>query len=137
VGFNYRMPNVNAAIGCGQLEQLPGFLERKRTLAQRYAQAFADVPGVRVFTEPRRSRSNYWLNAVLLDRPDVAARDVVLKALNDAGFQSRPIWRPMHQLPMYRDCPHMDLSVTEDLGARVINIPSSATLAAIAPMTGE
>jgi perosamine synthetase len=128
VGFNYRMPNINAAIGCGQLEQLPGFLERKRKLAQRYVEAFAYVPGVSVFTEPPNSKSNYWLNAVLLDRPDQAARDATLKALNDAGFQSRPIWRPMHQLTMYRDCPRMDLSVTEDLGARVINIPSSATL---------
>lgn len=128
VGFNYRMPNINAAIGCGQVEQLPGFLERKRKLAIRYTEAFSDMPGVSVFVEPPNSQSNYWLNAILLDRPDHAVRDTILKALNDAGFQSRPIWRPMHQLTMYRDCPRMDLSVTEDLGARVINIPSSATL---------
>ena len=128
VGYNYRMPNVNAAIGCGQLERLPEFLERKRRLAERYMRAFSDVPGVRVFTEPERSRSNYWLNTLVLDRADMAARDVLLSALNEAGLQSRPVWRPMHQLPMYAQCPRMDLGVTNDLAPRVINVPSSATL---------
>jgi perosamine synthetase len=128
VGYNYRMPNLNAAIGCGQLERLPAFLQSKRRLAERYTRAFSDVPGVRVFTEPSGSRSNYWLNALVLDHADMAARDALLGALNEAGFQSRPIWRPMHRLPMYCQCPRMDLSVTDDLAARIINVPSSAIL---------
>jgi perosamine synthetase len=135
VGYNYRMPNVNAAIGCGQLERLPGLLDRKRRLAERYVRAFSDVDGVRVFTEPPGCRSNYWLNTLVLDRADAALRDRVLAALNDAGLQSRPVWRPMHRLPMYRHCPRAGLAVTEDLAARVINVPSGAGL--VGPATTE
>ncbi len=128
VGFNYRMPNINAAVGCAQLEQLPGFLERKRRLAQRYVEAFEGVEGISVFREPPGCRSNYWLNVLLLDEPSLDVRDALLAALNDAGLQSRPIWKPMHQLRMYADCPRMDLTVTEELALRVINVPSSAGL---------
>jgi perosamine synthetase len=128
VGYNYRMPNINAAMGCAQLEQLPGFLERKRRLAGRYAEAFSGVEGVQVFREPERARSNHWLNALMLEKGDDGARDAVLSALNDEGLQSRPIWRPMHQLPMYERCPRMDLRVTEDLSRRIVNVPSSAGL---------
>jgi perosamine synthetase len=129
VGFNYRMPNLNAALGCGQLEKLEEFVERKRRLARRYQEAFAGVEGLNVFAEPKNARSNYWLNALVLDQPDKDLRDRLLVALNQAGLQSRPVWRPMHELPMYRDCPKMDLSVTENLAARIINVPSSAVLA--------
>ncbi len=128
-GFNYRMPNLNAALGCAQLEQLPGFLQRKRRLTERYVEALQGVPGVKVVTEPAGCRSNYWLNALLLERSDIAARDDLLKALNEAGLQSRPIWRPMHRLPMYQQCPRMDLGTTEDLAGRIVNVPSSASLA--------
>jgi perosamine synthetase len=127
-GFNYRMPNLNAALGCAQLEQLPGFLERKRRLAQRYAAALATIEGVRVFLEPAGCRSNYWLNTLILDAAGMTGREALLTALNAAQLQSRPIWRPMHQLPMYQQCPRMELSVTEDLSQRVINVPSSAGL---------
>lgn len=126
IGYNYRMPNINAALGCAQLEQLPGFLDRKRWLAERYIKTFAGIEGVQVFTEPPGSRSNYWLNVLILDQTDAALRDQLLAALNDAKLQSRPIWRPMHQLPIYQQCPKMDLSVTEELACRVINVPSSA-----------
>ncbi len=128
VGYNYRMPNINAALGCGQLEQLPGVLEQKRRLAERYALALAGVEGAATFPEPANCRSNYWLNVVLLDRADMAQRDRILAALNGANLQSRPIWMPMHQLSMYQECPRGDLSITEDLAARAINVPSSASL---------
>jgi perosamine synthetase len=128
VGFNYRMPNLNAALGCAQLERLPSFLERKRALAERYARAFEGVPGAKFFREPEHGRSNYWLNAILLDRTEAARRDEVLEAVNAAGFMARPAWTPMHRLPMYADCPRMDLSAADDLEARIINIPSSARL---------
>jgi perosamine synthetase len=133
VGYNYRMPNLNAAMGCGQMERLEEMLRRKRELAGRYLRAFAGVAGVKVFTEPADSRSNYWLNTLILDKPDMGLRDAVLKALNDAGLQSRPIWRPMHQLTIYQNCPRMDLRVTEDLASRVVNVPSSAGLVAEGP----
>ena len=128
IGFNYRLPNVNAAIGCAQLEQLPGFLDHKRKLAKAYEAAFANVEGVRFFTEPDFATSNYWLNALLLDADVADSRDDVLSLTNDAGFMTRPAWTPMHELPMYADCPRMDLGVAEDLARRLINIPSSPGL---------
>ncbi|GGH15603.1 perosamine synthetase [Alsobacter metallidurans] len=126
LGYNYRLPNLNAALGVAQLEQLPGFLDAKRALAERYAQALEGVSGLRFFREPAFARSNYWLNAVLLDADDEAERDRVLQATNDAGLMTRPVWTVMHKLSMYRDCPRDDLSVAESIGRRLINIPSSA-----------
>ena len=128
VGYNYRMPNLNAALGCAQLEQLPDFLERKRALAERYRHAFAEVDGVSFVQEPDVARSNYWLNVLLLDQADLDRRDAVLKATNDAGFGTRPTWQLLSSLPMYEDCPRMDLSTAEQLEAKLINIPSTPTL---------
>lgn len=128
IGFNYRMPNINAALGCAQLEQLDGFLADKRRLAERYAEAFRSVVGVSFFVEPPFATSNYWLNAILLDTPDQAQRDALLAATNDAGFMTRPVWRLMHRLPMYADAPRDDLTVAESLEVRLVNIPSSARL---------
>ncbi|HUJ19465.1 MAG TPA: LegC family aminotransferase [Nitrospirota bacterium] len=130
VGYNYRLPNINAALGCAQLEQLPAFLQSKRTLARRYQNAFAGVDGVRFFTEPPFAKSNYWLNVLLLDEALACSRDRILKASNDAGIMTRPAWSLMHQLPMFRDCPRMDLAVAESIERRLINIPSSAILGA-------
>jgi perosamine synthetase len=128
VGYNYRLPNLNAALGCAQLESLPDALERKRRLAARYFEAFRNVTGMHIMREPDHCRSNYWLNALLLDRPDRNARDSVLAALNDAGIMARPCWTLMHRLPMYADCPRMDLSEAEGLEARIVNLPSSPFL---------
>lgn len=129
IGYNYRMPNLNAALGCAQLERLPNMLARKRVLAERYARAFEGMPGVRFLREPEGSISNYWLNAVIVEGCDMEQRDQVLQALNDAGYMSRPVWTLLHRLPMYADCPRADLSCAERLEASVINIPSSARLA--------
>lgn len=129
VGYNYRMPNLNAALGCAQLEQLPGFLDRKRQLATRYLDAFRGIPGVAVMHEPEGCRSNYWLNALLLDQPDESARDALLEALNEAGIMARPVWTLMHRLPMYVGCSRMDLSTAESLERRIVNLPSSPFLA--------
>jgi perosamine synthetase len=129
VGYNYRMPNLNAALGLAQLERLPDLIRRKRALAARYRTEFAGFLGARVFEPPAWADSNHWLNALLLDGNDGAERDTVLKALNDGGIGARPAWRLMHRLAMYRDCPRMDLAVAESLERRVINLPSSAHLA--------
>lgn len=128
VGYNYRMPNLNAALGCAQLEQMPRFLEQKRALAERYRQAFAEVVGVVLFQEPAFATSNYWLNALVLDEAEAGQRDAVLDATNSAGIMTRPVWALMSRLPMFRDCPRMDLSGAESLERRLINIPSSASL---------
>ena len=129
IGFNYRLPNLNAALGCAQLEQLPGLLAAKRRLHQRYAAAFATVPGVRLVAEPAACRSNYWLQTLLLDHALAGERDEVLALSNDAGFMTRPIWVLNHRLPAFRDSPRMPLPVAESLEQRVVNVPSSAQLA--------
>lgn len=130
VGYNYRLPNLNAALGCAQLERLDDMVRRKRALAARYIAAFEGLGGARVLPEPDGTQSNYWLVAMLLDPSSAAQRDAVLTALNDAGYMSRPVWTLMHRLPMYQDCPRADLSVAEQLESRVINLPSSARLGA-------
>jgi perosamine synthetase len=128
VGYNYRLPNINAALGCAQLEQLPNFLKAKRKLFQQYAAAFTGVAGTRVVREPDGCRSNYWLQALLLDESVEQERDAVLTATNDAGFMTRPSWTLMHRLQPYRECPRMALPVAESLGRRLINLPSSSFL---------
>jgi perosamine synthetase len=130
VGFNYRMPNLNAALGCAQLEQLDGFLASKRRLAAAYQRAFTGVAGVQFSREPEGTTSNYWLNAVLLDEPHGGQRDEVLAALNAAGFGARPAWTLMHRLPMFATCPRGDLRVAESIERRLINLPSSASIQA-------
>ena len=128
VGYNYRLPNINAALGCAQMEQLPGFLRSKRALSERYQRLFAEVPGVRVVTEPAHSRSNYWLNNILLDAECADQRDALLQATHESGVMTRPAWTLMHRLAMFRECPRMDLSTAEDIEARLVSIPSSAVL---------
>jgi perosamine synthetase len=128
VGYNYRLPNINAALGCAQLEQLPSYLENKRELARRYREAFSGVIGVEFFEEPPFGTSNYWLNAVLLNQDQEDRREDVLARLNDNDLMTRPAWKPMHSLPMYENCPRMDVSVAENIYRRLINIPSSVFL---------
>jgi len=122
IGYNYRMPNINAALGCAQMEQLDCFLANKRATAAEYRKYFAQMPDVEFVSEPRDCRSNYWLNAILL--PDVAARDEFLAYANDHGVAARPAWRLMNRLEMFTDCRCGDLAVANELEARLVNIPS-------------
>jgi perosamine synthetase len=128
VGYNYRLPNINAALGCAQLEQVPSFVVAKRALAKRYSQALDGYRGARLFQELAFAQSNYWLNIVMLDEAYRSQRDAVLEALNSAGLGARPVWTLMHRLPIYAAAPRMDLSTAENLEQRIINIPSSANL---------
>lgn len=128
LAYNYRMPNLNAALGVAQLEQLSTRLARKRELAQRYMEAFTGVEGVAVFTERSNTTANYWLNTLVLSPEVAAARDTVLEVLNSDGLMARPVWEPLHTLSIYSECPCADVSVTTDLAARIINVPSSAKL---------
>ena len=123
IGFNYRMPNINAALGCAQLEKMPLFIQQKRELTKQYEQWLAGLEGVQLFEEPANTRSNYWLQTILLD--EQFNRDEVLGFLNEQGVMSRPIWNPMHHLAIYQKCPKSDLSVTNQLNMRVVNIPST------------
>ena len=129
IGYNYRLPNINAALGCAQLEQLPDFIRNKRALAAKYRAAFAGVAGVGFFSEPDFAESNYWLNVLLLNKDFVDQRDSLLDATNSQGIMTRPAWMLMHELEIYKSCPKMDsLSAAEDIERRLINIPSSAKL---------
>jgi perosamine synthetase len=128
VGYNYRLPNINAALGCAQLESLPESVLKKRRLFERYRACFADLQGIRVFEEPQRCKSNYWLQALILDPDHANLRDEILEATNDAELMTRPVWTPMHQLKQFAAYPKMDLAVTESLSQRIINVPSSPQL---------
>ena len=125
IGYNYRLPNLNAALGCAQLEQLPAMLIAKRELFQRYQEAFAPVLGARLMAEPEHCQSNYWLQTILLDLEFAGQRDAVLRSTNDAALMTRPAWILMHELTPFKDCPHMDLACAQSLSQRLINIPSS------------
>jgi dTDP-4-amino-4,6-dideoxygalactose transaminase len=121
-GFNYRLPNLNAAIGCAQMEVLEKFLQQKRNLAEHY-QAFFKDSDFQFLVEPEYAKSNYWLNAIIC--PDQDSRNEMLKQANDNGVMVRPIWQLMHRLPMFKDCHRDDLVNSQWLEAHLINIPSS------------
>jgi perosamine synthetase len=127
--YNYRLPNINAALGCAQLEKVPSYLEKKRALAMEYKKALSDIDGVTFFEAPKNCNSNYWLNTILLDPALTESRDSILELTNKIGIMTRPAWALMPHLPMYADCPRMDLTVAEQLEKRIINIPSSVSLA--------
>lgn len=124
IAFNYRMPNINAALGCAQLEKMDEFLFSKRKLTQTYQKLFESIEGVTLFTEPPHGTSNYWLQTIILNTKK-HNRDAVLELLNSEGVMTRPIWVPMNKLVPYKDCPVGDLSVTNELNERIINIPST------------
>lgn len=128
IGYNFRMPNINAALGVAQLEQLPGFLASKRLLVTKYQEAFSAIEGVSLVTEPDDAQSNYWLQTVLLSDEASGQRDEILQTLNASGFGARPVWRPLHLLPIYEGAHRASLPVTEKLGKSLINLPSSAGL---------
>lgn len=128
IGYNYRLPNLNAALGCAQLEQLPAFLMQKRNLAMRYENALSGLVGLRFLKEPPFAQSNYWLNAILLDERRAADRDRILQLTNDSGISTRPLWTLMHRLPMYGQSPRAELATAESLEKRVVNLPSSPFL---------
>lgn len=121
VGYNYRMPNLNAALGCAQLSKIDMFISIKRQLAEDYA-AFFDGYDVTFFKEPDGCRSNYWLNAVICN--DRKQRDELLDATNAAHIMTRPVWRLMSSLPMFANCLKGPLSNAEWLEDRVVNLPS-------------
>ena len=122
VGYNYRLPNLNASLGCAQLEQLPAFLVSKRTLAARYIEFFKDSD-LQPIVEPNDCSSNYWLNGVICQ--DGVQREALLKSTNDAGVMTRPIWALMTRLPIYASAIRGPLDNAEWLEARVVNLPSS------------
>lgn len=122
IGYNYRMPNINAALGCAQMESLPYFIEQKRKVAELYANFFENL-GVKFAVEPENTKSNYWLCAIILENKE--ERDAFLKFSNENGVMTRPIWRLMNKLPMFEDCQCGELSNSLWLEDRVVNITST------------
>lgn len=125
VAHNYRMPNLNAALGCSQLEDLPQILESKRNIAARYIATFAGNQDFEILAQPPQCLSNYWLNALVLSDANSQHHDEIIQQLNQSGIIVRPIWEPLHTLPMYCDAPRMPLEVTMNLARRIINLPST------------
>lgn len=132
IAYNYRLPNLNAALGCAQLERLPDFIVRKRQLAEKYRNAFKSLPGLRFVDEPKDCHSNFWLNAIRINEPSMELRDALLAVANDAGYQCRPAWTLLNKLPMYQVCPSAKLYMAEALESSLINLPSSPKLVAAA-----
>lgn len=126
IGYNYRMPNINAALGCAQLENIDKYVESKRQTAAAYKEFFKNVPDVEFFSEPADCRSNYWLNAILLKDRD--RQQEFLQFSNDNGIMTRPIWELMNRLPMFEKCENDGLENTLYFADRVVNIPSSVRL---------
>ncbi len=123
IGYNYRMPNINAALGCAQMEHLEEFVLNKRETAAKYTEYFKNIEDIDFFTEPSDCRSNYWLNVVILK--DKQTQLEFLQQTNDNGVMTRPIWELMNRLPMFEHCQNDGLSNSIWLADRVVNIPSS------------
>lgn len=126
IGYNYRMPNINAALGCAQMENLEKYILNKRDTAERYRNFFSEVDGIDFFCEPENSRSNYWLNVILLKNKK--AQQEFLQYTNDHGVMSRPVWCLMNKLSMFQYCQTDELKNTQSFEERVVNIPSSVRL---------
>lgn len=123
IGYNYRMPNINAALGCAQLQKLPTFIEQKRRLTHVYQDLIKSVGGVSLFKEPANTKGNYWLQSLIIEQ--TFSRDAVLEFLNENGIMSRPIWTPMDELKPFENMPKADLTITKQLKNTLINIPST------------
>ncbi len=128
IGYNYRMPNINAALGCAQLEQLPIKLEKKKKLFDKYKIELSKIKGISIVAEPKNCKSNYWLQALTLDSPSLSLRDNILENLNAAGYMSRPGWDLLNSLDPFIESPSMSLETSNLLFQSLINIPSSPNL---------
>ena len=126
IGYNYRMPNINAAIGCAQLEKLDEILISKRNVGEKYQKYFTDIEGIEFFTQPESSIANYWLNTVFLKNR--SQRDRILEEANNNGVMIRPSWRLMTDLTMFEKCKRDELLNAKNLSSRLVNLPSSARL---------
>ena len=128
IGFNYRLPNLNAALGCAQFKKIEEFLNSKRELYKKYSEVLDSIEGIKLFQEPENSKSNYWLQTLILENGYENELEIILDNTNKNNIMTRPAWDLIHQLEMYHDCPRSPLPVSKSLSKRIINIPSSAFL---------
>ena len=128
VGFNYRLPNLNAALGCAQLENIESKISRKRKLFELYLEEFKNLPGVSLLKEPDDSRSNYWLQAIMLEPKFRSLRNEILDQTNEVGISTRPVWDLLTSLEHLKLFPSMDITQAEEIANSLINLPSSPQL---------
>ncbi len=128
IGYNYRMPNLNAALGISQLAKLKKYLKRKRLLNKKYNKVFSDNQYVEIFNEPPNSKSNYWFQNILIKKKYKIYKDSIIEYLNNNGIQCRPAWSLVHKLEYCKKFPRMNLSKTKELYERIISIPSNPEL---------
>jgi len=126
VGYNYRLPNINAALGYSQMEKLPRFVEAKRRLFNRYRAEFGDLRGANLVSEPTWGSSNYWLVTLLLDRGLEHLQEEIIESSRDHGYNLRPVWTPLHLTKPYSKSQRAPLPVAEGLANRIINLPSGS-----------
>ena len=129
VGYNFRMPNINAALGLAQLKKINFFLKAKRKLYQIYLKNFSNIDGVKLLKEPLKSKSNYWLHTIVLDKNKMKKKNKILKLLHKNKIFCRPVWKLISDLKPYKNCPKMNLSGSKEIYKRSINMPSSSHLA--------
>ena len=128
IGYNYRMPNINAALGLAQLENLPKILKNKRDIFREYDKEFKKIDGVYLKKEPKNCKSNYWLNTLILNKHKKKQRLDILRKSNQRNIMTRACWTPMHRLPHFKKFPKMNLDIADQIYETAINIPSSSNL---------
>ena len=126
VGYNYRMPNLNAALGVAQVENLKKFLQSKRKLFTEYNKKFSNIDSIKVLKEAENSKSNYWLNSIILKKPSIKNRDKIIQLAKENNIYLRPLWRPLHTLRPYKSMPSMPIKNADIIYKSLINIPSSS-----------
>ncbi len=127
-GYNYRMPAINAALGLGQLEKLKYFLRKKRRLFEKYKKNFKNFKEAKILSEPKKSKSNYWLQALILRKKNYHRKNKILSTTNKEKIFTRPIWKPLHLLSHFKKNPKMNLKNAEEIYDKVINLPSGSKL---------
>jgi len=128
IGYNYRMPSLNAALGCAQLKNLNNFIKTKRKLFIKYQEKLKNDIHMEIFKEPKNCKSNYWLQTLLLKTKDKKLQERLLKKLNDLGYSCRPPWNLLISNSPYRSNPSMKLKVSNDMRYKMINLPSSPSI---------
>ena len=127
-GYNYKPSNITSAIGFAQIKELRKIINRKREIYKKYKNIFANISFLKLFKEPKHSKSNYWLQTLLLNNPNLIIRNQVLIKTNKIGIGTRPIWKPLHKINFLSKFQKTNLEVTNNLEKRIINIPSSSHL---------
>lgn len=125
LGFNYRMPNLNAALGCSQMENISFILSNKRKLYEKYRKAFLGLDGVNLMSEPKNSKSNYWLQTLIFDKSLISERNKFLEISNNYGIQTRPVWKLISNMKPYKNFSKSPLPISLSLEKRLVNIPSN------------